>query len=200
MKTRSSHLALLLILLSFVGCGAGDNFDSLNGEDQNVITTGAQQVGVSVKFSKVMVSSPSLSDGVTPTEVSVQLYDELGKPVANRAVDVQVTGNHNAWVPCTKTNAQGIARCKLYSTVAENKNIILLTPVSIIKTVTFVEPKHTQLLSDIVPATTFELQSQNQQLIANAGNFHDKIIVNDHQNTAVAEFSLLGSLIQGYNP
>jgi hypothetical protein len=200
MKTSSSTLALLIILLSFVSCGAGGSFDQPDTAEQRTTTTGAENSAVSVNLSKVTVSSPSFSDGVTPTEVTIQLINELGNPVVGRTVDVQVTGNHNTWVPCSKTNSQGIARCKLYSTAAENKEIRLLTPVSISQSVTFVEPNSTQLLSDIVSATTFEAQTTHQQLIANAGNYHDQIIVNDNYNTAVAEFSLLGSIIKGYIP
>ena len=73
--------------------------------------------------STLAVTTPVWADGVSRAEITVQVMDRNGLGVPGIDIELTASGSHNTLIQPALTDAQGVARGYLISTMAEEKNI-----------------------------------------------------------------------------
>jgi hypothetical protein len=195
MKNFNQTLLLLLAFL-FASCGDG----SLTALKEKVVS-GNLDSDASDALSSIAVSYPNIADGMTATEVSVTLKSINNQPMVNKRVEIWVTGNDNVIVPCTMTNTIGVAKCRVYSTLAEIKKISLVyPPIPLAQDVTFEPMQITTHFGDIVSSSSLELVAYSSGHISNSGVIHDPAILQDAHGTDILHSSFQGIISKGLNP
>lgn len=72
-----------------------------------------------------------IADGEDVAEVTIELFDPFGNPVAGIVPAFEATGEDNDYQECSATDAEGIAECSMTSTVAEEKTLQITHPVEV---------------------------------------------------------------------
>lgn len=194
MKT-AWRIYILIISFTLVSCGDG----SLTALKEKVVP-GNFDSGASDIMSTIHVSYPSIADGVTATEVTVTLKSARNMPVVDEHVSIEVTGNDNVIIPCSKTNSTGVSKCRVYSTLAEIKKIMVIEPLPLQRDVVFEAPALSIHFGEIVSSSSLETMTLNSGHYSNSGVYHDPAILKDIHGTEVVHSSFQGIINKGLNP
>lgn len=114
---RYAGVILLSIIssMSLVGCGEAE-FDSAAAQ---------LRTGPSAAHSEMKVSSPNIADGESVTYVDLIIRDERNLPVQGYKPDMKMSGQGNIIGRCTVTDAAGRSRCTIWSSMSEEKEIVV---------------------------------------------------------------------------
>lgn len=172
----------LVTLLLFVGCGGGGG-----GTSQTLNATSAttgEPITVDLSRSTLTVNkTQAVADGSDQIVATFTARDQNGRPVVGLAITVQVTGTGNVLTQPAPTDANGVTRATLVSTVAEGKTVTAVVdgqvfPISAV--VTFVSGTASQLTlrtpppSEIVqgavlPTVVVAVEDQFGNLVTSSG-------------------------------
>ncbi len=147
------------------------------------------------KMSAITVTSGNYADGVTPAQIQVRLMNYHGKPITNYEIHLQISGEQNTLVPCTKTDATGVATCWLYTTKAETKKIVLLEAKTVWGEADFSPVAFNRSMTAVVSAGAHypNLGSGNKATVA-AGELSSSYQLKDSFNKVRAETSILSRM------
>lgn len=112
----------------------------------------AQESSPSALQSSVLFTGTPIADGVTPVHVLVTLKDKLSNPLSNRQVQMNVSGSGNSVSICPNTNQLGQSNCRIESTWAEVKTVTVTSGISMVSSLTFLQPAASQMSAAIVVA------------------------------------------------
>lgn len=175
--------ALVLTIASSVACSRSQFDFQVPGEK-----------GPSTKFSKITVPEQNVADGITPLLIEIQLYDEKHDPVPNVRLSLEVTGEENVIVPCTPTNAQGLARCWVFSTRAQWKSIRAVGSIILTSQSQFLEPAPYRSSFQFVASGFAETLPSGHKFVTSAGIVESDAVRKDINGKTRAHSSIGGAL------
>ncbi len=101
----------------------GDGGEGGDGGDEN----GAP--AASAEHSTISGEDGAIADGEDIAEITIELLDDSGAPVAGVTPEFEASGDGNAYEPCSATGDDGIATCGMTSTEGGEKTLQLTAPV-----------------------------------------------------------------------
>ncbi len=140
------------------------------------------------------VSHPNVADGITPADVTLEIKSEKNEPIEGLSMELQATGTQNVMVPCTKTNASGISRCKLYSTKAEWKTVMTMGVIQLSKATEFIVPSPSRSSSAFVSSGNAQNLPSGHKIITSSGIMETPAIGKDVASKVRVHSSIQGAL------
>lgn len=120
-------------------------------------------------MSSIEISTPNIADGITASEIKLVLRSAAGTPVVGEEMTLSMNGLQNVLVPCSKSDKNGLSTCRVYSTHAELKRVIVKGKVTLWKDVTFNSVSPYKRAVGIVSGTTSGTLVGGQKIIAASG-------------------------------
>ena len=137
----------------------------------NVPTSGKALLP-SETMSKIEISKDNIADGITPAIVTITVHNSKGTPIEGVVMTLWVSGSDNVIIPCGTSDAQGVSRCKIYSTKAEHKMVRAMgTTSSVVLALEtdFKSPRPTMSSFAIVSAASIDNDTFTNRMITTLG-------------------------------
>jgi len=183
------NIISLILLLNCVGCGKAYLNIAKDSSGGNVDKTLP-----SLLNSHITVSEDNIADGVTPGWVTLHIYNGESKALQGLVFEIAVGGQNNTVIPCTATDHDGVARCKIYSTKAENKNVKVWNKIILSGEIEF-SPINSKRSAGIVSSGNIDLQSGKVRAISSSGIIETPAQLYDSAGKLRAHTSLQHSLL-----
>lgn len=119
--------------------------------------------------SKMTVSEPNVADGITAADITLEIRSAGNVPISGALMNIQSTGSQNVVVPCSASNANGISRCKLYSTKAEWKTVVAVGSIQLSKSTEFVAPSPSLSLFQFVSSGNAQVLPTGHKITSTSG-------------------------------
>ena len=184
----ANRFSLIAVLgLTIAACGRSS---FLNGQP-----TAPRSTTPSQKVSNVQISQNNVADGVTAAEVTVTLKNDQGEPIVNAPMILTVSGSDNVVVPCTNTDANGISRCRVYSTRAETKTFTFTGSMSIVKDVDFFTTRPQRAAFSFVGSAAVDVLPSGHKIISSSGLVEGPVTMRDSNGVVRVYTSIHGAIL-----
>ncbi len=160
----------------------------------------ATDMSPSPSMSSMEISPDNIADGITPATVTIKIQTSNGQPLAGTKMNLEVTGSNNVIVPCTATDANGIARCRIYSTKSESKTARAVGPIHLTAETMFKAPRPSRSAVAFVSAGSVETLPTGQKIKVTAGIMESDSATRDVNGTLRVHSSILGSIVSDEEP
>lgn len=126
--------------------------------------------------SVVEISDGNIADGITPTELSVWIKDSAGYPAEGVLPTISTDANDIVLIPCNTTDANGLSRCKIYTTSAGRKSFIISSPFrTMTLDINFLAPKPLHGSFGVVTGSTIQKIPAGNKVISASGIIESSI-------------------------
>lgn len=187
MKTSVITLATLTSMCLLISaCGRS----SFNPEMPGTLSDDPSEV-----MSTLTVTDDNVADGMTPANVTLKVLTGKGHPVVGVRMELAVTGSENVIVPCTTTDENGTATCKIYSTKAEEKKISASGKFVLWGDTTFKAPQPMRSAFAFVSSGDVAVLPSRHKIIATSGISETNTVLKDGQGTMRIQSSVLSSIV-----
>lgn len=146
-------------------------------------------------YSKLRVSSPNWANGMTAADITIELVNDDGKPVVGVAVSLSVSGEENVVTPCPVSDSRGLIRCRLYSTRAEWKNILVKGGITLTKQTEFLGVAPFKSSFAVVSAGASARLPAGHKFVTSAGNLVTNQELRDAHGDLRAHATILGQIL-----
>ncbi len=178
-------LTVLMISFGSVACS------------QSAFDNGIPKAGMvpSATKSWMKVSAPNYADGSSPAEITIGVMNADGDPVPGVAMELSASGVNNTIIPCTTSDANGLSRCRLYSTRAEFKEVTALGLIKLKKDVEF-EPLRPQMNSmAVVTSGDSVFLPGGQRVVSSSGIVEHDVMMMDAGGVRRVRTGILGPVL-----
>jgi Bacterial Ig-like domain (group 1) len=183
-KKISGLFAMGLLL---AGCGRSS---FLNGQP-----LAPKNLTPSLKVSNVQISPYNVADGISAAEVTITLKNDQGDPIQGATTQLSVSGGDNVIVPCTASDANGISRCRVYSTRAEIKTFSFAGALLAAKDVEFLATRPQRAAFSFVGSASVQTLPGGQKIISSSGLVEGPITMKDSNGVVRVYTSLYGAIL-----
>lgn len=150
---------------------------------------------VSLEDSTIYVAPDQIADGATPAEVQLTLRNRRREPLAGILMAIQVSGSGNVMNSCTTSDQNGRSRCRVFSTVAELKEIRAVGSVVLTAQAIFIAPAPTSSAFGIVSSSGSDTLPNTTRLVAMTGVSESNAALRDSYGYVRVFSSILGSVV-----
>lgn len=149
---------------------------------------------VSEKLSR-MTATESIADGMTPSIVTLYIMSNKQRGLSGRQFQLKVSGSGNVIMPCTLTDDQGVAKCKIYSTKAEVKRVTAWELIVLEGNVEFTTTGGKHNSAAIVPSGKYDIVSSKPRAVSSLGLIETPAQMRDGAGKVRVHSSLHGSIL-----
>lgn len=150
----------------------------------------------STQDSHMAISEGNVADGITPATITLTLRNFRKMPLVGKKLTLQVYGGSgNVIVPCTASNAQGIARCWLYSTGHGWKRVRAHGVVDLSGDTEFIAVRPFRSAFAVVTSGDVDRTSYGHKMVSTSGISELEAVQKDANQKMRAFTSVQGSII-----
>lgn len=150
----------------------------------------------SAQNSLMKVSTPNVADGQTASEVTLVLKNDAGEVLPDVQMNLTVTGDENVIVPCSVSDTNGIARCRVYSTTAEVKTYVAAGAITLTKNVPFDPARPYRSLMNVVGSGDMVVTPAGQKIVTSAALVEAPVVLRDANGVMRVHTSVQGGLYE----
>lgn len=145
--------------------------------------------------SKLLVSSPNWANGMSAAEITLELKNDDGNPVVGVSVNLSASGSENVLTTCPPSDRRGFIRCRLYSTRAEWKKIVVSGGISFEHTTEFLPIAPFKSSFAVVSAGSYTRLPSGHRFLTSLGNAYGPHDLRDAGGKLRAQTTILGQIL-----
>lgn len=134
---------------------------------------------VDAVMSTMTIDAPNIADGISVTNITLNLRDKKGQGMPGLTMTLTVSGSNNTIIPCTVSNASGRSECQIMTTTSEMKHIQVVGMPGMTASVWFSKPSPTMTLFSLVSAGAQQTAPSGHKFLVTTGNFLTPPILKD---------------------